>query len=307
MKKFLTGIALFLIFILPVTASAQTLIPGGFLIGIHLKNDTLTVSQVHRTCDLKPGDQLLKIDDTPIRQVDDISAALENCENTVTVTVRRNGKLKTVTVAPEDKKLGITLKNGVSGLGTVTYYDPQTKKFGALGHSVNDQSGAPISLTEGSVYPASVVSVQKGSAGKPGRLLGQLDGSNSLGTVEKIVTRGIFGKADFRPDQPLPVATRQQVHTGPATIRCTVDGRGLQEYSVEILRLYPENNSRTRDLLLRVTDEALLETTGGIVQGMSGSPIIQDGKLIGAVTHVLVNDPTTGYGIFIENMLDAAA
>ena len=307
MKKILTGIALFLIFILPVTASAQTLIPGGFLIGIYLKNDTLTVSQVHRPCDLKPGDQILKIDDTPIRCAEDISAALENCDAIVTVTVLRGGKQKTVKLTPQDKKLGITLKNGVSGLGTVTYYDPQTKKFGALGHSVNDQTGTPISLTQGSVYPASVVSVQKGAAGKPGRLLGQLESHDPLGTVEKNVTRGIFGKADFRPDQPLPVATRQQVHTGPATIRCTVGSQGLQEYSVEILRLYPENDSRTRDLLLRVTDETLLETTGGIVQGMSGSPIIQDGKLVGAVTHVLVNDPTTGYGIFIENMLDAAA
>jgi len=119
--------------------------------------------------------------------------------------------------------------------------------------------------------------------------------------------QGVFGKAQFRPDEPLPVAEAAQVHAGPATIRATVCEDGLQEYSVEILKVYPDSRDRTRNLLLRVTDQALLEKTGGIVQGMSGSPIIQDGKLVGAVTHVLVNDPTTGYGIFIENMLDAAA
>ena len=307
MKKILTCFALFLIFILPVSASAQTLIPGGFLVGVHLENHVVTVTEVHRPCDLQPGDQILKIDETPITDARDIRTILQNCEDRISVTVRRGGKEKTLTLYPENHTLGISLRNGVSGLGTVTFYDPQTRRYGALGHSVSDRSGTPVAMDSGKLYPAAVLSVKKGLPGKPGQLLGQLKSENPIGTVEKNEKQGIFGAADFRPDQPLPVATREQLHTGNATIRATVGAAGLQEYSVEILRLYPESDGRTRDFLLRVTDENLLRTTGGIVQGMSGSPIIQDGKLVGAVTHVLVNDPTTGYGIFIENMLDAAA
>jgi stage IV sporulation protein B len=203
--------------------------------------------------------------------------------------------------------LGVYLRQGTSGLGTVTFYDPKTGCFGALGHGVNGTSGQPLQMREGSLFDATVLSVCKGQPGKPGQIMGQLLSENPLGTLEKNVTQGIFGKAAFAPDEPLPVGDSSQVHTGSATIRSTVDSRGVQEYSVEIVKIYPNGSERSRNLLLRVTDQRLLATTGGIVQGMSGSPIIQDGKLIGAVTHVLVNDPTTGYGIFIENMLDAAA
>ena len=165
-----------------------------------------------------------------------------------------------------------------------------------------------LQLTEGTTYDAQVTSVKKGTAGRPGQLMGTVTDPESTGIIEKNTDRGIFGNVTrSATTEPLPLADRDAVRTGAATIRSTIDGNCVQEYSVEIMKIYPNAKSKSRNMLLKVTDPQLLEATGGIVQGMSGSPIIQDGKLIGAVTHVLVNDPTTGYGIFIENMLDAAA
>ena len=158
-------------------------------------------------------------------------------------------------------------------------------------------------MRSGVCYNAAILSVQKGISGKPGQLVGTLDGNDPIGTVQKNTARGIFGTIPMSQDAPLPTGSAK---TGSATIRSTVDENGVQEYSVEILKIYPSSHQDGRNMLLKITDDRLLDSTGGIVQGMSGSPIIQDGKLVGAVTHVLVNDPTTGYGIFIENMLDAA-
>jgi stage IV sporulation protein B len=180
--------------------------------------------------------------------------------------------------------------------------------FGALGHGVNDGKGALLQMRSGSVYDANVVSVKKGCPGQPGQLRGAVTARAALGRLEKNTARGVFGHMDLpEAKDAIPVAKAGTVKTGHAVIRSTVQGNFVREYSVEILRIYADKRADGRNFLLRVTDPALLEATGGIVQGMSGSPIIQDGKLVGAITHVLVNDPTTGYGIFIENMLDTAA
>ena len=150
--------------------------------------------------------------------------------------------------------------------------------------------------------------MRKGISGQPGQLVGQVEDRSPLGELMCNTGRGVFGKTEAGwQGKALPIGEGSQIRTGEATILSTVKDSTVREYSVEILKIYPKANQTGRNLLLKVTDPALLEATGGIVQGMSGSPIIQDGKLIGAVTHVLVNDPTTGYGIFIENMLDAAA
>jgi len=163
-------------------------------------------------------------------------------------------------------------------------------------------------MVSGSAYQASVVSVRKGACGNPGQLMGTLQDAEPIGSLYKNTSRGIFGITDKGWSGDLmPLGSAKDVRTGAATIRSTVQGNSVQEYSVEILKVYPNTGATGRNILLKITDPQLLNITGGIVQGMSGSPIIQDGKLVGAVTHVLVNDPTTGYGIFIENMLDAAA
>ena len=163
-------------------------------------------------------------------------------------------------------------------------------------------------MRTGNAYTAQILSVKKGKSGTPGQLVGSLDGESLIGTLSKNTVQGVFGKTDIGwVGEKLPVATWQEIQTGAAQIRSKVQGDSVQEYSVEILKIYPSAKASGRNMLIKVTDPTLLNITGGIVQGMSGSPIIQNGKLIGAVTHVLVNDPTTGYGIFIENMLSAAA
>lgn len=308
MKKMIVG--LFLIWTLATAVSAEMLVPGGQLIGLQLEDGTVTVAGFAReeakASGLQKGDRLLSVDNHPIACARDVKDALENAGKTVAVTVLRGEEQKKFILVPSENGLGLYLRQGTAGLGTVTYYDPDTGDFGALGHGVNDSKGQLLSCCEGSVFSAEPVSVKKGQRGKPGQILGSLHGDDPLGTVRKNVIQGVFGKAQFPPDEPLPVAQPSQVQPGKATIRATVDESGMQEYSVEILKIYPGGGDRTRNLLLKITDEALLEATGGIVQGMSGSPLVQDGKLIGAVTHVLVNDPTMGYGIFIENMLEAA-
>ena len=304
MRRFL--IVFFLILILSTAVSAEMLIPGGQTVGLQLQDGTVTVvgvaSEHARSAGILKGDRILKVNDHKIACAQGVKNALENAGNFVEVTVERSGKAQVLTVQTEEKSLGLYLRQGTAGLGTVTYYDRSDGTFGALGHGVNDPKGQLLLCCRGDVFAAQVASVKKGEKGKPGLLVGSLQGEEAIGILEKNVIQGVFGKLPAPNDEPLPTG---QAREGKAVIRSTVGDAGVQEYSVEILRIYP-GEERTRNLLLEITDQRLLAVTGGIVQGMSGSPIIQDGKLIGAVTHVLVNEPTRGYGIFIENMLDAA-
>ena len=299
--------------------AAQMLIPVGQVVGLELADNSVTVAAFDETlglaaqkAGLKVGDQILSVNGQTVHCADDVRYALDRADGSVEMTVQRNKKSDTVrinpTVTQDGPKLGIYLKQGVTGVGTVTWYDPDSKKFGTLGHGVNNARGELLNMVSGSAYKAAVVSVRKGACGAPGQLMGALKEAEPIGTLYKNTNNGVFGTAvSGWTGETFPVATAAEVKTGPAVIRSTVTGDSAREYSVEILKVYPNAASSGRNILLRITDPALLDTTGGIVQGMSGSPIIQDGKLIGAVTHVLVNDPTTGYGIFIENMLDAAA
>ncbi len=283
--------------------AATTLIPGGQVIGLNLTDSTVTVAKVENAqSPLKVGDRLLSMDEFPIQSVADVKNALNN--GATRLTVLRNGKKKVLSVS--GPKLGVYLRQGTAGLGTVTYYNPDNSTFGALGHGVCDAQGNLTPMQTGTVYPASISAVKAGKAGTPGQLIGSITQCDPIGTLHKNTRQGIFGEMLPIGAEPLPVAKKQEVKPGRATIYSTVNANTLQEYSVEILKIYP-NGADTRNMLLKITDPQLLCATCGIVQGMSGSPIIQDGKLVGAVTHVLVNDPTTGYGIFIENMLDAAA
>jgi len=322
MKRLLRSIALSaaLFALLPLQArAAELLIPVGKIVGLQLGSDTITVVAYDdalgasaRSAGLKIGDEIVKIDATAIDSAEDVRTALNQCGGTVELTVRRGSKLSTVQMTPaqtdEGPRLGVYLRQGIAGIGTVTFYDPQTGRFGTLGHGVSDSKGALLKMTQGSAYEASVQSVKKGKSGDPGQLKGSADAGAVFGTLLRNTPQGVFGiTSQGWKGEPIPVADFEDVHTGPAAIRSTVNGNAPQEYSVEILKIYPQTRTDGRNFLLKVTDAALLETTGGIVQGMSGSPILQDGRLIGAVTHVLVNDAATGYGIFIGNMLEAAA
>ena len=305
---------------LTVTANAaQMLIPVGQVVGLELADNTVTVAsfdeelgKAAQKAGLKVGDRILSVNGQTIQTADDVRFALDRADGPVELAVQRNKKSDKLriepTVTPDGPKLGVYLKQGVTGVGTVTWYDPDSKKFGTLGHGVNNARGELLNMVSGNAYKAAVVSVRKGECGAPGQLMGALKEATPIGSLYKNTNRGVFGTATVGwTGESLPVGTAAEVKSGPATIRSTVNGDSTREYSVEILKVYPNGSASGRNMLLRITDPALLDATGGIVQGMSGSPIIQDGKLVGAVTHVLVNDPTTGYGIFIENMLDAAA
>ncbi len=319
--KFLTKITALVLcaYLLPAVAFARELIPVGQVVGLELRDNSVTVAgleedtaQKTKAADLAVGDRIIAIDGRKIRSAGDVREALQRSDGTVTISVQRNGKNREYSLIPQitsdGPKLGLYLRQGVTGIGTVTYYDPATKAFGTLGHGVNDSKGQLLALKSGCAYRARVISVRKGLSGEPGQLMGTIESKAPIGELTKNTQQGVFGVSDKGwGGEAIEIAATDTIKTGDATILSTVSGDTVREYSVEILKIYPKSRTNGRNMLLKVTDPALLSTTGGIVQGMSGSPIIQNGKLVGAVTHVLVNDPTTGYGIFIENMLDAAA
>lgn len=322
MKRITGSIALAFVVLcalLPLQArAAQLLIPVGKIIGLQLRDDTVTVAAYDdavgnraRDAGLKIGDEIVKIDDTLIDCAEDVRSALNGGGEEVELTVRRGGKLNVLRFMPEQTsdgpRLGVFLRQGIAGIGTVTFYDPETGAFGTLGHGVSSTGGKLLRMTKGYAYEAQIQSVKKGKSGEPGQLKGIADGESTFGMLLRNTPQGVFGiTRQGWKGEPIPVASFEEVHRGSASIRSTVSGDRVQDYSVEILKIYPRDRADGRNFLIKVVDPALLTATGGIVQGMSGSPIIQDGKLIGAVTHVLVNDPTAGYGIYIENMLEAA-
>ncbi len=321
MKKLASGIfAMLLCFTMLVVPgwAAEYLVPVGQVIGLELTDDTVIVAAFDdalarpaKNAGLCIGDRITNIDGKPIRCAEDVRQALNCSKGCIQMQVLRQGKPQQLELAPEittdGPKLGVFLKQGVTGIGTVTWYDPETGEFGTLGHGVNNPEGKLVQMVSGWAYRARVLAVSRGQCGKPGQLQGAVEAKMILGKLTGNTAQGVFGTAATGWEgQVMEVADTDEIKTGPAVIRSTVSGNIVREYSVEILKIYPKTRTAGRNMLIRVTDKALLEATGGIVQGMSGSPIIQNGKLIGAVTHVLVNDPTTGYGIFIENMLDAA-
>lgn len=309
------------------TPGERCLIPLGKAVGIKLFADGVLIvatSEVEvqgktvspaKDCGLKEGDLLLQINDEKIESTEHLQSLLqENGAAAVTLSVRRGGKTMEVSTSPvvcADGvcRLGAWIRDSMAGIGTLTYYDPSSGVYGALGHGITDvDTHQLMPLSSGSIMETTVKAVKKGTRGDPGELKGDFSVQRDVGTVSANTEGGIFGTVDdqefLREASAIPVASAEEVTLGKATILATISGSETQEYTVEIVKLY-DGSQPTRNLLLRVTDERLLNTTGGIVQGMSGSPILQNGKFVGAVTHVLVNDPQQGYGILMENMLHA--
>ena len=209
--------------------------------------------------------------------------------------------------------MGAWVRDSTAGVGTLSYYDPESGTWGALGHAINDaDTGKLLPVKTGSLLKAEIVDVRRGARGNPGELRGSfLREKLVLGSIAKNTQLGIYGAMDqalFNPLYPdgVPIGYQESVQIGPATILSTVDGGGVRAYQVEITQINRQLRPGQKSMVLRVTDQELLQKTGGIVQGMSGSPILQNGRIIGAVTHVFVDDPTQGYGLFIEWMLDTA-
>ena len=307
MKK----IILFLLTLLLLcgTASAATVIPGGGTIGLSLTVDGAAIVSFSRDepkrAGLECGDVITAVDGRPVDGVTEVLAAVAASEGRpLRLTVRREGETKDVRLAPVQAEtgwqLGLYLRDRLTGIGTVTYYEPDSGTFAALGHGVSE-GGALLPLKEGAALESEVVSVVRGQDGAAGTLHGAVAGGCVRGEISENTPQGVFGTMDAPDGQAVQTGA---AHIGEAVIRSNVRGSEVEEFTVRIRSV----NARAaqKNLLIEVTDPALLEQTGGIVQGMSGSPILQDGKLVGAVTHVLLDDPATGYGILIDRMLRAA-
>ena len=306
----------------------KMLIPSGIPIGIYVKtNGVLVVGIGEFESDegkrvspakyaLQKGDYILKADGEEIENKKQLVRLIEEYEEeSMVLTIKRNGEITDVMVKPEynqnkEKKLGIWIRDNAQGIGTMTYEDVD-HSFGALGHGINDvDTSTLMNLDEGTLYKTEIVGITRGTNGSPGELTGYIeyDTDNIIGEITENTSEGIFGVCDIQLEnaisfEPIPIALKQEIALGPAQIICSVTGEP-EFYDVEIVEVNLERDNINRGIVIRVVDEKLLTLTGGIIQGMSGSPIIQNGKLAGAVTHVLVQDSTKGYGIFIEEMLD---
>lgn len=263
---------------------------------------------------IKDGDVLLSINGKEVKNCNEVAELLSICDSApLTLVLARDGKEFTVNFSmcfssAENKyRAGWWIRDSAAGIGTMTFYDNETGIYAGLGHGVCDvDTGDLLPLYYGDIVSATILSCNKGKSGKAGELCGTFT-SGKIGTISENSDKGVFGILDSKNEagKLIPVALNSEVSTGTAKIISTVDNNGPEEYSVEIERIDVKSKNG-RNLIIKITDDTLLEKTGGIVQGMSGSPIIQNGKLVGAVTHVLINDPTKGYGIFADNMLEEA-
>ena len=305
----------------------KMLIPSGIPIGIYVKTSGVLVVGIGEFENsegkkispakyaLQKGDYILKVNGEVMENKKHFVQTVEESEGQdMVLTIKRNGEVTDVMVTPganqnQEWKLGIWIRDNAQGIGTMTYEDTDNS-FGALGHGINDvDTSLLMNLEEGTLYRTEIVGITRGSNGNPGELTGYIeyDSDNVIGEIKENTEEGIFGICDAEVEaasafEPIPIALKQEITLGPAQIICSVTGEP-EFYDVEIVEVNLERDNINRGIVVQVVDEKLLTLTGGIIQGMSGSPIIQNGKLVGAVTHVLVQDSTKGYGIFIEEML----
>jgi SpoIVB peptidase len=268
-----------------------------------------------RSAGMKEGDVIESIDKVAVSTTEEVAKLVEESGGkTMTFHIRRDNLKFDVKFVPAKSvnenrwKAGLWVRDSSAGIGTLTFYEPQSKTFAGLGHAVCDvDTGEILPLSTGEIVPARIYGVEKGVSGDPGELRGGFE-SGTLGQLTVNGETGIYGSLTNLPSalQTVPVCMKQQVKTGKAQVLTTIDGTKPQLYDIQIDQVRYNDSSPTRNMVIVITDPELLEATGGIVQGMSGSPILQDGKLVGAVTHVFVNDPTKGFAIFAENMLKTA-
>jgi stage IV sporulation protein B len=309
------------------------LVPGGHSIGIKLNAEGVDVVGFYyfdydgqsispaREAGVQIGDIILSINGEHTSSVNRAAQLLENLGSSqVALQVGRNGKSLTIHLDPvfsrtdHSYRIGLYIRDSAAGVGTLSFYIPETRRFGALGHAIlSTETNRPINISNGSIVKAKIVDIKTARRGQPGEKTGIfMEHDDFAGNIDKNSSFGIFGnleRFDYGPslyNEPMPMALACQVETGPAEILTVVEGEEISRFSVEIEKITHQARPADKGIVLRVTDEELLKMTGGIVQGMSGSPIIQNGRLAGAITHVFVNDPTRGYGIFMEWMYQEA-
>lgn len=309
----------------------MSLVPGGESIGVTLQaKGVMVVGQAAilgldgkkhfpaKDAGIEVGDTLLKINNQEVRSDQEVANIVNEVgekQGTLKVIFKHHGEVLERDLQPifctETKRyrMGLYVRDAAAGVGTLTFYDPASRKYGALGHVISDaDTNQRIDVSTGQVVASDIHSIEKGRRGHPGEKVGSFDANSSFnGTIEKNTPTGIFGTIQGKLNNPyfkkaIPVAWPSEIQAGPAKIYTVIQGERIEEYDVNIERVML-NRTDSKNMVIRVTDPRLLAETGGIVQGMSGSPIVQNGKLIGAVTHVFVNDSSRGYGVFIENML----
>jgi len=300
------------------------LIPGGDAVGIHIETEGLIVVDTYgvettsgekfpaRDAGLVKGDVITKINNNVVTEIEEYKDCLSNNDGKITLTVKRADETIELNIegcenTDGELTTGIYLRNKIAGIGTLTYVDPQSKKYGALGHEIIEQStNRLVEIRNGKILSSNVTSVRKARDNEPGEKVAEINFNATHGNIIKNNEYGIYGQLStdyFTDKNMMPIAYQDEIKLGKATILTVINGRNIEEFEIEIVEVNLQATQEIKGIKYVVTDERLVSTTGGIVQGMSGSPIVQDGKIIGAVTHVLVHDSTLGYGVFIEWML----
>ena len=268
---------------------------------------------------IEQGDMIVEINQKEVTCTSELLDCVNssNGEN-LSVKYIRDGQEYIATMAPiktkeNEYKLGLWVRDSAAGVGTVSFYEPSTKTFGALGHGITDiDTGDLINIASGEFVTTRVLNITKGENGNPGKIQGTVENQANIGKIFKNTQFGIYGRVDnlsslnIDTSKEMEVGLREEIKEGKATILCSLDNQSIQEYEIKIEKIYTENNYNNKSMKIKITDERLLEKTGGIIQGMSGSPIVQNGKFVGAVTHVLVNNPQEGYAVFGDIMLKQA-
>lgn len=265
---------------------------------------------------LKVGDVIKKVNCIDVSSIDELTEILNSSAGAaLKLMVERNGQSVECCIVPQldmfsgEYKLGLWIKNNTEGVGTLTFVDDESLRFGSLGHAIYSSGNSqPIEINNGEIYDCNVVGIKKGIDGVPGEIMGNFSKTNPLGKIDKNCSYGVYGyffdTAELlKEKQLISVGGRSSVKPGKAQIFSSLDGKEIKAYDIEIIKANYQSNSNEKSLVFRVVDKELLNATGGIVQGMSGSPIVQNNKIIGAVTHVFVNDPTKGFGLYIDWML----
>lgn len=324
-KKFKSFIAIILVatFIMPqsILAYSKYIVAGGENIGLQINNDGIIVAGFYkvennypgRDAGLIKGDTIIEVDEKSVRTIDEFIMSIKNSNGkNLKLVYLRNNKKETTTLNLTNEsgvvKTGLYVKDMISGIGTLTFIDPNSKLYGALGHEVLEQtSGTIINVKDGKIYTSTVTGIEKSIRGEPGAKNANVDSNNVYGNIKENTISGIFGNytREINKDKLYEVIDFKDIKLGNAKIITVLEGNEKKEYNINIIKINNDKNDN-KNILFEITDDELIKKTGGIVQGMSGSPIIQGDKIIGAVTNVVVNNPKRGYGILITSMLEEA-
>ncbi len=291
---------------------------GVLVVGLsEIEDENNNIINSYKNSDIKEGDTILKVNNENIQDIENLKEVINKSNGkNIELTLLRNGSIVTTSIMPVKTgfgsyKLGFWVKDAATGVGTMTFYEPISKSFAALGHGITDSDTENlIHIETGELVTSRVISIQKGETENPGEIRGTILNQQTIGTVENNSAFGIYGKLNnltslnLDVSKKMKVALRDDIKVGDAKILCTIDNSNVaKEYSIQIEKIYKDNDYNNKSMLIRVTDKELLEKAGGIVRGLSGAPIIQNNKFVGAVTNVLVSNPQVGYGIFADLMI----